>query len=190
MTPQRPSRTLSGEQRLSLAGPPPIEDAGPQPGQAPAPPATPGSSTRPSQNATGGEDPHGCRRDDAQPAARIQELRSALAASTNRRLNFSRTVTWHCGRRSRGHTWLVIHVQAFCRRVWATTGQPWASRPEVAAAAIDVTATALDGHSRQTGHRPFTHDGIPDVDGYHQRCGWFHGFQDACPIPPTQPPGR
>jgi hypothetical protein len=53
-----------------------------------------------------------------------------------------------------------------------------------------MTATALDSHGRQTGHRPFPHDSIPDVDGYHQRCGWFHGFQDACPIPPDSPSGQ
>jgi hypothetical protein len=191
MTPQKPSRTHSRQQQPGLACPPPIEDICAQPGQAPpAAQATPGSSASPSQHSTGGEGTHGRHRDDADPAARVQELRAALSASTNRRLKLIRTATLHCGRRSRGHTWSAIHVQAFCQCGWATKWQPWASRPDTAAAAIDTTAAALDGHSRQTAHRPFPHDGIPDVDGYHQRCGWFHGFQDACPIPPDSAAGQ
>jgi hypothetical protein len=192
MTPPLPSPSLPGIPRPRPPCTPRIENIGPPPEQT-APPSHPaaGIPAPPTQRPVVGDRPEGGRQDDAQPpAARIHQLRAALTASTNRHLEHTGTATSNCGRRSRGPTWSAIHVQAFCRCGWATNWQPWTSAPTAAAAAIHMIDAALKDHSRQSGHQPFPHDGIPEVDGYHQRCGWFHGFQDACPIPPDSPAGQ
>jgi hypothetical protein len=194
MTPPTPSPSLPAVPRPNPASPPPTETIGPPPEQTtPSTQPTPGIPTRPTKDPVGGSDePDSGRQDDdtQPPAARIHQLRTALSASTNRRHELARTVTLGCGRRSQGPTWSAIHVQAFCQCGWATSWQPWASNPAAAPAAIHMIDAALEDHSRQIGHQRFPHDGIPEVDGYHQRCGWFHDFQDACPIPPDSPAGQ
>jgi hypothetical protein len=194
MTPPTPSPSLLGVPRPCPASSPPTETIGPPPERTtPSSQPTPDIPTRPPKDPVGGGDEpeSGHQDNDAQPpAARIHQLRIALSASTNRLHELARTVPLNCGRRSRGPTWSAIHVQAFCKCAWATSWQPWATNPAAAAAAIHMIDAALEDHSRQSGHRPFPHDGTPEVDGYHQRCGWFHGFQHACPIPPDAPAGQ
>jgi hypothetical protein len=193
MTPTLPSPSIPGVPSPRPACSPPIQNMGPPPEQTTrSSPPTPGIPTWPTKDPVGGNRPDSGRQDDdtQPPAARIHELRAALSVSTNRRLQLARTVPLHCGRRSRGPTWSAIQVQAFCQCGWVTHWQPWTSDPTAAAAALHMIDAALEDHTRQIGHRPFPHDGIPEVDGYYQRCGWLHGFQDACPIPPDSPAGQ
>ena len=185
------SRTLPPQPPRGVASSPPTEDIGPPAGQTPL--SSRGAlrnSPSPSPHPAGGGLPDGGRQRDRPPAiARIHQLRSALAAAANRRLELAgQPLTRYCGRRSQGRSWSAIRVQAFCQCGWATTWQPWASGP-AASVALQTIEAALDDH-RQTGHLPFPSDGSPDLDRYHQRCGWFHGFQDTCPSPPDLPAGH
>jgi hypothetical protein len=193
MTPPTPSPSLPEVPHPCPASSPPTETIG-RPAQQTTPSSqpTPGIPTSPPKDPVVGSDEpdSGGQDDDTQPpAARIHQLRTALSTSTNSRHQLAPTVTLSCGRRSRGPTWSAIHVQAFCQCGWTTNWQPWTSAPTAAAAAIHMIDAALKDHGRQSGHQPFP-DGIPEVDGYHQRCGWFHGFQDVCPIPPDSPAGQ
>ena len=186
------SLTLPPPPPPGLAYSPPTEDIGPQAAQ--TPPSARGAlrnSPAPSPHPAGGGLSDGSRQRDLQPAiARIHQLRCDLAAAANRRLELAgQPLPRYCGRRSRGRSWSAIRFQAFCQCGWATSWQPWASGP-AASVAIQTIEAALDGHRRQTGHVPFPHDSKPEVDGYHQCCGWFHGFQDACPSPPDSPAGH
>ena len=191
-TPPTLPGTLPEQPPPGFACSPPTQDTARPPGQTqPSPPATLHSSRSPSPHPASGELPDGGRQTDPQSAiAHLQQLRADLAGSTNRHRGLAgQPLTRYCGRRSRGRSWSAIRVQAFCQCGWATTWQPWAPGP-AASAAIQTIEAALDNHHRQTGHQPFPSDGIPDLDGYHQRCAWFHAFQDPCPSPPHSPAGQ
>jgi hypothetical protein len=127
-------------------------------------------------------------------AERVRELRAVLADCHDRPTRaHDNTIPprrYHCGRRSRGRAWLAVEVQAFCECGWATPWQQWATPPEAAAKTHTRTNAAREEHQAFTTHRRFAHDRWPEHDGYHQRCGWFHDFQDVCPAPPNSTAGR
>jgi hypothetical protein len=146
-------------------------------------------TTQPGDRSIGGHGSRGYPTEHQPVGTHLAELRNALAASAkNHPALTTRAGAASSGRRSQGSTWSAISVQGFCQCGWHTSWYPWAT-----AAATDARTSinfALDDHYRRTGHQQFRHDGVPEVDGYHQRCGWFHDFQAACPAPPDSSTGR
>jgi hypothetical protein len=94
----------------------------------------------------------------------------------------------HGGRRSRGASWSTIQVQAWCQCGWASAWRSW-TNGTTATNVADAVRADLDDHQAASGHTPVP-SGCPGPAGYHQRCGWFHTFDDACPAPPDSTAGR
>ena len=172
---------------VGVATPPTVSIAEPPPAQ--------NRPARDSNEATahrGGEDPDPRETQPQRGAASPQTTDTCHGnRNPNRELNGSVGHTQYvCGRHSRGGTWLSIEVRAFCECGWTTRWQHWAVPPGAASAAVSETSAALAEHQVSTGHHLYRGAGVPEPDGYHQACGWFHAFQDCCPAPPTSPTGR
>lgn len=95
----------------------------------------------------------------------------------------------HAGRRAHGATWATTRVQAWCQCGWASPWRHWAQDPSTTAVVNEAVRADLADHHTSTGHTAFP-AGQPQPPGYHQRCGWFHAFDDACPTPADSPAGR